>query len=65
MDEFARDQSIERLKNARSVTVRGRAGQMTVLNTRLLHAVERCASPRRTIGAFLLWNADDGWRMFH
>jgi hypothetical protein len=65
MDEFTRDQSIERLKNARSVTVRGRAGQMTVLNTRLLHAVERCASPRRTIGAFLLWDDDDGWRMFH
>jgi hypothetical protein len=53
-----------RLRDARSVTVRARAGQMTVLDTRLLHAVEQCASPRRTIGAFLIWH-DGCWRMFH
>ena len=64
MDEFTRTQSIARLHGVPSVAVRARAGQMTVLNTRLLHAVEQCASPRRTIGAFLLWDGD-GWRMFH
>lgn len=64
LDEFSKNQRIARLEGTPSVTVRARAGQMTVLNTRLLHAVEQCASPRRTIGAFLLWDGD-GWRMFH
>jgi hypothetical protein len=62
--EFASSREIRRLAGRRSVAVRARAGQMTILNTRLLHAVEQCVTPRRTIGAFLIWHGG-GWHMFH
>jgi hypothetical protein len=62
--EYGQHQSIARMEERPALTVRARAGQMTVLSTRLMHAVENCSSPRRTIGAFLIWR-DGGWRMFH
>jgi hypothetical protein len=64
MAEVSGPDGAARLRDVPSVTVRARAGQMTVLDTRRLHAVEQCASPRRTIGCFLIRH-DGCWRMFH
>lgn len=62
--EYGERGTIARLEEGRILKVPARAGQMTVLSTRLMHAVENCTSARRTIGAFLVWR-DGGWRMFH
>ncbi len=64
MGEFTRTRRIERLEQVRSVTIKGRPGQLNILNTRVMHAVEQCRTIRRTLGSFLVWH-DGQWRMFH
>lgn len=64
MSEFTRTRRIERLEQVRSVTIKGRPGQLNILNTRVMHAVEQCRTVRRTLGSFLVWH-DGQWRMFH
>jgi len=64
MSEFAQTRRIDRLDRVRSVTINGRPGQLNILNTRVMHAVEQCTTVRRTLGSFLVWH-DGQWRMFH
>lgn len=64
MSEFTRTRRIERLEQVRSVTIKGRPGQLNILNTRVMHAVEQCRTVRQTLGSFLVWH-DGQWRMFH
>ncbi|WP_104656188.1 hypothetical protein [Ralstonia insidiosa] len=64
MAEFFANQSIPQLEDVPKLVVRGKPGQLHVLNTRVMHAVEQCQAVRRTIGAFLVRH-EDSWRMFH
>lgn len=64
MGEYVRERRIRRLEAAPSVTLNPRPGQIAVLNTRLMHAVEQCQTTRQTVGSFLVWHGG-GWKMFH
>ena len=64
MGEYTKNRSIRRLENAPSVTVKSKPGQLNVLNTRVMHAVEQCETTRQTMGSFLVWH-EGRWRMFH
>ena len=64
MSEYARTGRVEQLERARKVTIKGRPGQLNILNTRVMHAVEQCKTTRQTLGSFLVWH-DEQWRMFH
>lgn len=64
MSEYSRTGRIEALEGVRTVTAKGRPGQLNILNTRVMHAVEQCKSTRQTLGSFLVWH-DEQWRMFH
>lgn len=63
MQEFKATGAVERLSRMTSVVVNGRPGQLYVLNTRVLHAVQQCTAPRKTLGSFLVWH-DQRWHMF-
>ncbi|MGS0894407.1 hypothetical protein ACVBGC_18040 [Burkholderia stagnalis] len=64
MSEFTKTRRIDRLDHVRSVTINGRPGQLNILNTRVMHAVEQCTTVRQTLGSFLVWH-EGQWRMFH
>lgn len=64
MGEFARTRRIERLESVPKVVIKGRPGQLNVLNTRAMHAVEQCKGVRQTLGSFIVWH-DGQWRIFH
>ncbi|MES2939509.1 MAG: hypothetical protein V4864_17605 [Pseudomonadota bacterium] len=64
MAEFSRTRRIEALENVPKVVIKGRPGQLNVLNTRAMHAVEQCTGVRQTLGSFIVWH-EGRWRMFH
>lgn len=64
MSEYARTGRIERLEGVPKVAIKGRPGQLNVLNTRAMHAVEQCKTVRQTLGSFIVWH-EGQWRMFH
>ncbi len=64
MGEYARSGRIAALEGVPKVVATGRPGQLNILNTRVMHAVEQCASTRQTLGSFLVWHGGQ-WRMFH
>ena len=64
MAEHAGSGQIACLAQVEKVVIRGRPGQLNVLNTRVMHAVEQCQGVRQTLGSFIIWN-DGQWRMFH
>jgi hypothetical protein len=62
--EYSETERVRRLEGARSIVLDARPGQMSVLNTRLMHAVEACATVRQTVGSFAVWH-EGAWRIFH
>ncbi|MBA2675271.1 hypothetical protein [Ramlibacter sp.] len=64
MSEFSRTRRIGALEGVPKVVIKGRPGQLNVLNTRAMHAVEQCTTVRQTLGSFIVWH-DGQWRMFH
>lgn len=64
MGEFARTRRIKVLEDVPKVVIKGRPGQLNVLNTRAMHAVEQCRTVRQTLGSFMVWH-DGRFRMFH
>ena len=61
--EYAATSEISATKAVREITVRPESGQLVMFNSRFLHAVERCASTRYSIGTFLIEH-DGGWKLF-
>lgn len=61
--EYAATNEISATKSVRAITIRPESGQLVMFNSRLLHAVERCASTRYSIGTFLI-EYDGGWKLF-
>lgn len=61
--EYAATSEISATKSVRAITVRPENGQLVIFNSRFLHAVERCASTRYSIGTFLIEH-DGGWKLF-
>lgn len=64
MAEYSRTGRIRALEGVPHVVVKGRPGQLNVLNTRAMHAVEQCQGVRRTLGSFVVWHGGR-WRIFH
>ncbi|MBA3771472.1 MAG: hypothetical protein H0X13_02995 [Ramlibacter sp.] len=64
MSEYARSGRIERLEGVPKLVIKGHPGQLNVLNTRAMHAVEQCKTVRQTLGSFAVWH-DGQWGMFH
>lgn len=62
--EFAETQEVKAARNVPSLVITPGQGQMCLFNSRYLHAVEKCASPRHTIGTFLI-EQDSGWALFN
>ncbi|WP_394824664.1 hypothetical protein [Pendulispora albinea] len=62
--EYAETQQIAAAKDAKFLRITPGSGQMCIFNSRYLHAVEKCASPRQTIGTFLI-EQDGGWAQFN
>jgi hypothetical protein len=51
------------LAHAPQIPLKPQPGQLTLFQSKNLHAVERCTSTRRTMGLFLI-HTDKGWRFF-
>jgi hypothetical protein len=64
MGEHALTGRIERLEGVPKVAIRGRPGQLNVVNTRAMHAVEQCKTVRQTLDSFKVWHEGQR-RMFH
>lgn len=64
MREFIDTGRIQALENVPSLVIKGKPGQLNILNTRVMHAVEQCVSVRKTLGSFVVWH-DGKWRIFH
>lgn len=64
MGEYAQLHHIAALDSVPRIVIRSRPGQLNILNTRVMHAVEQCVATRQTLGSFIVWH-DGHWRMFH
>ncbi len=62
--EFAETQEVKASRNVKALRITPGSGQVCLFNSRYLHAVEKCASPRHTIGTFLI-EQDGGWALFN
>ncbi|MEA2666107.1 MAG: hypothetical protein QOI11_3051 [Candidatus Eremiobacteraeota bacterium] len=61
--EYASTGAMSELAHAASIPLKPQPGQLTLFQSKNLHAVERCTSTRRTMGLFLI-HQEDGWRFF-
>lgn len=62
--EYTETHDIAAARSVRSMKLNPTSGQLVLFNSGLLHAVEKCASPRHTFGTFLIEH-DGGWKLFH
>ncbi|MBN3817876.1 hypothetical protein G3N57_15210 [Paraburkholderia sp. Se-20369] len=61
--EYRETGAIAELEQARKILLKPQPGQLTLFQSKYLHAIERCTSTRRTMGLFLI-HQEDGWRLF-
>jgi hypothetical protein len=61
--EYRETGAIAALERAAKIMLKPQPGQLTLFQSKNLHAIERCTSTRRTMGLFLI-HQEDGWRMF-
>lgn len=62
--EYSERGAIDVLDKAAKFVVRPQPGQLTIFRCKNVHAIERCTSQRRTMGMFLVEDADNDWRYF-
>jgi hypothetical protein len=61
--EYRDTGAMAELERAAKIPLKPQPGQLTLFQSKNLHAVERCTSTRRTMGLFLI-HQEDGWRFF-
>jgi hypothetical protein len=61
--EYRETGAIAALEKVAKIGLKPQPGQLTLFQSKNLHAIERCTSTRRTMGLFLI-HQEDGWRMF-
>ncbi|WP_175758008.1 hypothetical protein [Burkholderia ambifaria] len=61
--EYRETGAIAALERAAKIMLKPQPGQLTLFQSKNLHAIERCTSTRRTMGLFLI-HQEGGWRMF-
>ncbi|MGS0894409.1 hypothetical protein ACVBGC_18050 [Burkholderia stagnalis] len=61
--EYRETGAIAALEKTSRIVLKPQPGQLTLFQSKNLHAIERCTSTRRTMGLFLV-RQEDGWRMF-
>jgi hypothetical protein len=61
--EYRETGRIFELEQAAKIEIKPQPGQLTVFQSKNLHAIERCTSTRLTMGLFLIHH-ERGWRYF-
>ncbi len=61
--EYNETGAMSELAHAPKIELKPQPGQLTIFQSKNLHAIERCNSTRRTMGLFLI-HQENGWRFF-
>ncbi|WP_323121949.1 hypothetical protein [Burkholderia alba] len=61
--EYRETGAIAELERASKIVLKPQPGQLTLFQSKNLHAIEHCSSTRRTMGLFLI-HQEQGWRFF-
>jgi hypothetical protein len=61
--EYRETGAMSELEHAARIVLKPQPGQLTLFQSKNIHAIERCSSTRRTMGLFLI-HEEGGWRFF-